>query len=226
MELEYLSEVKAWLAELLEPEEAMAGIVRVLEKRKSSGCIPSLLVRPELLLFVGLFTGCGLPSGLIRVSSVQMARLGLEQRVDDFGREVDPLAVESDDLPAPEVRERGSVIVGELLAIFPGMLVHGLGHYYAGDYKTAARLFRIGEFGYLLTAVGGGAGVGAYYLEREDQKGYAYSLYATGGTLAVVGLSYFFTAWIYDMIDTPRAVRSGGQPPPRSEFVEAMYIFD
>ncbi|HVR75846.1 MAG TPA: hypothetical protein VMT52_16055 [Planctomycetota bacterium] len=204
----------------------MARIVRALEARESQGRNLPLILRSALFLLVGLLFGCGLPTGLIRVSSVEMARLGLAQRVDDFGREVDPLAVELDEPPPPEVRRRGSVIVGELLAIFPGMFVHGLGHYYAGDYKTAARLFRIGEFGYLLTLVGGGAGVGAYYLEREDQKGYAYSLYATGGTLAAVGLSYFFTAWIYDMIDTPRAVRSGGQPPPRSEFVEAMDIFD
>jgi len=115
--------------------------------------------------------------------------------------------------------------VGELLAIFPGILIHGAGHYYAGDYATAGKLFRIGEFGYLLTAVGAGAGVGAYYLDRNDQKGYAYSLYATGGVITLAGVTYVMTAWIYDLIDTPRAVRSGGEPPPRSEFVEALDIF-
>lgn len=34
----------------------------------------------------------------------------------------------------------GSVILGELIAIFPGFIVKGLGHYYAGDAKTATKL--------------------------------------------------------------------------------------
>lgn len=160
-----------------------------------------------------------MPRGTIEISAVNDARNFLAQ-----ARERLPL--EQDEHPVVEASEpSGSVIVGELLAIFPGLLVHGIGHYYASDYATAGRLFRIGEFGYLLTAAGGGVGLGGYYLDRSNHDGFAYSLYATGGTLALAGICYVFTAWIYDMVDTPRAVRTGGAPPPKSEFVEALDIF-
>ncbi|MBI4602980.1 MAG: hypothetical protein HY721_13565 [Planctomycetes bacterium] len=163
--------------------------------------------------------GCGLRSGRIELDLVSSARLALAelQRV--------PPPPGDEDLGPWEPR-KGSVVVGELLAIFPGLLVHGLGHYCAGDYSTAARLRHVGELGYLLTAAGGGLGAGAYFLDQADQEGFAYGLYATGGAVALAGVTYFFTAWIYDMIDTPRAVRTGGEPPPRSEFIEALDLFD
>lgn len=178
-------------------------------------------LRPLVLLAVLLPTvsGCGLPGGRIDLGAVLGARQALLQAPER-------LPLESEEHPAPEIPEpSGSVILGELLAIFPGVLVHGIGHYYAGDYPTAGRLSRIGQFGYVLTAVGGGLGVGGYYLDQNDQKGFAYSLYATGGTVALAGICYLFTAWIYDMVDTPRAVLSGGAPPPRSPFVESLDIF-
>ncbi len=136
-----------------------------------------------------------------------------------------------DEFEEEEVEEsKGSIghaIVGELLAIFPGVIAHGVGHYYAGDRKTAKKLSRIGQFGYLLTAAGGGLGYLGYLADDEDAvpDGYAYTLYTSGGLVGGAGLAYFFTAWIYDMVDTPRAVLSGGRPPPRSRFVESLDIF-
>jgi hypothetical protein len=126
----------------------------------------------------------------------------------------------------PEEKSTGSVILGELIAIFPGLLVHGLGHYYAGDYQTARRLRHVGELGYVMTALGGGLVVGGYYLGKEDLKGFSYSLYGVGGTIGVAGVFYLLTAWVYDMIDTPRAVSTGGEPPPRSEFIDSLDIFE
>jgi hypothetical protein len=110
-----------------------------------------------------------------------------------------------------EEREK-SVVVGELLAFFPGLFVHGLGHYYAGDHVTARKLRGMGEWGYLLTAVGGGILVGAYFLDQSSDDILPISLYVAGGTVGAVGLGYFFTAWVGDMYDTPRAVQSGGKP--------------
>ncbi len=112
------------------------------------------------------------------------------------------------------VREPGgkSVILGELLAFFPGLFVHGLGHYYAGDYQTAKKINKVGQWGYLLTAVGGGLITGAYYLDDSSEHILPISLYVTGGGVGAVGLTYFFTAWISDMWDVPRAIRTGGEP--------------
>ena len=163
--------------------------------------------------------GCrGLGSSRIDLGAVRGARAGLDSP---------RIHLEEDERPEREPRGAGSVILGELLAIFPGILVQGVGHYYAGDYNTAARLFRVGETGYLLTAVGAGVGIGGYYLDRgNSSQGLAYSLYASGGLLVTIGVGYWLTAWFYDMIDTPRAVRSGGEPPPKSKFVEALDIFN
>jgi len=167
-----------------------------------------------------LLSGCGLSPGAFSVSAVLEARAGLDEpRVR--------LPVEEEEVPEQETRKpSGSVFLGELLAFFPGLIVPGVGHYYAGDYRTASRLLRIGEFGYLLTAVGGGIGIGGYYLhQKESQTTFAYSLYATGGVIGTCGIGFVLTAWIYDMVDTPRAVRTGGTPPPRSSFVDSLDIF-
>ena len=182
-----------------------------------------------LLPLVG--SGCALENYRFDVEAIGNARLALAQL-----KERD-LYYAGEEEEAEEVREKGTVgeaIAGELLAIFPGVIVHGLGHLYAGDERTFGRLSRLGQMGYVLTAVGGGLVVGGYYLEKDDTevlgqsltKPIAYTLYGTGGLAGGIGVMYFLTAWIYDMVDTPRAVLSGGKPPPRSGFVESLEIFN
>lgn len=126
------------------------------------------------------------------------------------------------------VEESGSwadVIIGEALAIFPGIILQGAGHWYAGDRRTAARLSRIGQFGYLLTGIGGGVVYGGYEADQADINGLATSLYVSGGLVGAAGVFYIGTAWVYDLIDTPRAVLENGAPPPRSPFVESLDVF-
>jgi hypothetical protein len=154
------------------------------------------------------------------VSAVESALAGF-QRYQEGEPLEEPERVEPE--PPPE---RGSVFVGTLLSIFPGIVWPGLGHTYAGDSRTGSQLRRVGEFGLVMTVVGGGVGVAAYYANEADQTGLSYGLYGTGATLALIGVTYWFTAWIYDMVDTPRAVRSGGRPPPRSRFIEGLDIFN
>lgn len=175
-----------------------------------------------LLLPAVCFSGCALHWGSLDLVAIQDARRGL----DHF---------EKHPIRAPEKAEEdapstGSVILGELIAIFPGFFVHGLGHHYAGDYKTARRLSHIGQLGYLLTAVGGGLVVGGYYIDKGDDKnnyqGIVYSMYGAGGTIGVIGIGYFLVAWFYDMIDTPRAVESGGEPPRRTPMLDSMDLFE
>lgn len=191
-------------------------------------------IGPGILMMCLLGTGCSLGEWRLRVDAVDRVRNALTQLAErderdlyERGEEVEEAQIEEDG----EVSV-GHVIVGELLAFFPGVFVHGLGHYYAGDEQTFRRLNKLGQLGYLLTVIGGGLGVGGYFLDQDDTEVLgqdltdptAYSLYAAGGIAGGIGLGYFFTAWIYDMIDTPRAVSSGGRPPPRSKFIEALEI--
>ncbi len=187
-----------------------------------------------LLLTILFGCGCTLGEWRLRVDAVDGARVALAQLTErdlyTRGEEEDEReGAEDDDGTGVSV---GHVIVAELIAIFPGMFVHGLGHLYAGDDQTFGRLSNLGQLGYVLTVVGGGLAVGGYYLDKDDTEllgqdltdPTAYSLYAAGGVAGGIGLAYFFTAWFYDMIDTPRAVMSGGRPPPRSKFIEALEI--
>ena len=182
-----------------------------------------------------LGTGCSLGEWRLRVDAVDRARFALAQLTerDLYTRgEEERVAEETgaaDDVPTASVMDH---IAAELIAIFPGMIVHGLGHLYAGDEQTFGRLSNLGQLGYILTIAGGGLAVGGYYLDKEEvdvfgqdlTQSTAYSLYAAGGVAGGIGLAYFFTAWFYDMIDTPRAVSTGGRPPPRSKFIEALEI--
>ena len=195
---------------------------------------PGVLVglSARVLVTVGLvaLSGCALTHRGIELNAVEFARLGFagvegvaSQREFAFDEDPEVVIVDDDDKDLPGV---GSAIVGELLAIFPGVLIPGTGHYFAGDRRTGARLLRIGEFGWLLTAAGGGMVLGGYALDQNDLEGTAYGLYGTGGLLGLVGVTYVLTAWFYDMVDTPRAVLSGGKPPPRSRFVESLDFFN
>jgi hypothetical protein len=177
-------------------------------------------------------SGCSLGRYRLDLEVVDRARAALAQLTERDLYYKDEDREETAESKEPISGSVGDVIVGELVAFFPGMLVHGLGHLYAGDQQTFRRLSSLGQLGYLLTVVGGGLGIGGYYLDQEDTEVLgqdltqptAYSLYAAGGIAGGIGVTYFFTAWIYDMIDTPRAVMSGGRPPPRSKFIEALEI--
>jgi hypothetical protein len=71
--------------------------------------------------------------------------------------------------------------------------------------------------------------IGGYFIDKEtDQtwQPYAITLYAAGGLAGTVGVGFFLTAWFYDMIDTPRAVKSGGKPAPNSLFHKDAAEFD
>lgn len=134
---------------------------------------------------------------------------------------------------AEEAPGTGQAILGELLAIFPGVLVSGLGHYYAGDAATARRLNRVGLVGEGFLLAGAGMGVGGYFIledaeDLDDDFGQVTAgslLVGVGGALGVAGLLPFLTAWFYDMIDTPRAVLSGGQPAPTPEILKGVDYF-
>ena len=187
--------------------------------------VPAHLLAGCSFLLV-LASGCAISFESIDVRAVVAARAGVEQFDNDAESEPYPRPSDEDiDRGEEQPRARRSAFLGTLLAIFPGLLVPGTGHYYAGDRKTARQLFRVGETGLVLTAVGGGLVVGGIAAGESDLVGTSISLYVTGGGIAGIGLTYLLSAWIYDIIDTPRAARSGGRPPPRTPFVEGLDIF-
>jgi len=174
---------------------------------------------------VPLLSGCEIGLDTLDLSTVRNARAGFQEHFEKY-----PVGAKrhTEEVGASKGGSLGDVIVGELIAIFPGFFVHGLGHYYAKDYQTSRQLRSIGEIGWLFSAIGGGLIVGGYYLDENDDdkwQGTVYSLYGSGSFFGLVGVGYLMVAWFYDMIDTPRAVETGGEPPPRSRFVESLDFF-
>lgn len=177
----------------------------------------------SLVLFQLVFTGCGgLDHGRgLDEASILRARAAYRDRVslvsvqtqDDSG---DKWPVEH---PSDRAGSLFDVVVAELIAIGPGMIVQGLGHRYAGDYKTAGQLMRVGGVGIGLSGLSFGL-VAAGREISQDWIGGAVS--GAGYGIGVFGVGYYLSAWFYDIYDTPRAVRSGGRSPPDSPFVDSL----
>ena len=174
------------------------------------------LLLANVLLVVGLSAGCS-PArfgGGVRIEPDLVFRMQerMPRRGDDGARPFQDEGVDDEGEYYDGAEEGKSVFVGTLLAFFPGIFVHGLGHTYAGDQQSARRLREMGEWGYILTAIGGGLVVGGVALDDSSSDIVPTSLYVSGGTIGGIGLGFFLMAWFLDMYDTPRAVRSGGRP--------------
>ena len=104
-----------------------------------------------------------------------------------------PTAETSDD---PEEK---SVLVGELLAIFPGFFVHGLGHRYAENDDVADELLYMEVYSVLTVGLGAALwGLG----EAEDADALRIAGYVGMG----VGAVPFLGTWIYDIAFTPSEI--------------------
>jgi hypothetical protein len=99
----------------------------------------------------------------------------------------------------PEEFKPKSPVVGELLAIFPGIIVHGMGHRYAGNTDRANEILTMEA--YSLAVVGLGAGLWAIG-DSQDADAVRIAGYVGMG----VGGIPFIGTWIYDLIYTPSEV--------------------
>jgi hypothetical protein len=88
-------------------------------------------------------------------------------------------------------------------ALVPGLVVHGAGHFYAGD-KTAGWTLVGGEvFGLCLIAYALGV--------RSDHEPPTSDMNDQAETIGVFGTAFFVGTWIYDVIGAPLTVQKDNQ---------------
>lgn len=97
-----------------------------------------------------------------------------------------------------------------VIALVPGAVVHGAGHFYAGKTKTAIGLFGAEILGAGLT------GLGLLGSLRGDTGGEG----GGGGEVVIaLGLGFFFSSWIYDIVESPSVIkRQNDQTPEKKHF--------
>lgn len=102
--------------------------------------------------------------------------------------------------PATSARPRSpSAAFG--LSLVPGALLHGSGHYYAGERRTAGILFLTEVFGVALMNMNHPrADVDQLIGNRERES-------QDDGDLQALGRVLFFGSWLYDVAASPDAVR-------------------
>lgn len=110
------------------------------------------------------------------------------------------------------------------LATFPGIVIQGSGHFYAGRPVTGAILLLV-ELGAVTMAYNGGRDIYAVVQEntRSDISDVALvenlsntSRLSRGIGLAVGGVVLFLSSWFYDMTGAPLAVEEDNQKYTRS----------
>jgi len=87
-----------------------------------------------------------------------------------------------------------------VIALVPGSVVHGAGHFYAGKTKTAIGLFGAEILGAGLTLVGM---LGSMFEGMEGSE-------KSGGEDAalIIGIGLFAGSWIYDVVASPFEVKN------------------
>jgi len=88
-----------------------------------------------------------------------------------------------------------------VIALVPGSVVHGAGHFYAGKTKTAIGLFGAEIAGAALTSLGL---LGSL---RGDTGGEGDGSLA-GPVVLSLGLGLFVGSWIYDVVGSPSVVKN------------------
>lgn len=130
-------------------------------------------------------------------------------------------------------RSEPSPALGVALAVFPGILVHGLGHRYAGDRRKANELLEQEAYGVLFLSIGGGLTfLGISSLERgQDSSGGAAAFHKVSGGLALtgavitgaIGIFLFFDSWLTDIVQTPAACRRAAELGGFDEVDDGFY---
>ena len=115
-------------------------------------------------------------------------------------QEVDPVqeAIEAGYSPRPKDEPAGS-LAGGLLAVFPGVALHGLGHWYVGDGPTALRLLLAEVVGVALIA---GSEIMGAATNDSGELGAPRQLLTHAGGLLFVG------SWVADIVGSFKGAQS------------------
>lgn len=96
---------------------------------------------------------------------------------------------------------RKEPVVAFAVALIPGSVVHGLGHYYAGDPETGKTLLVTEGVSLVLVLVGGAI------LSSPDLFGGCSSDCVIGAISLSAGTIGFVGSWVYDVIGSPFAAQ-------------------
>jgi len=96
-------------------------------------------------------------------------------------------------------------------AFIPGIIVHGAGHFYAGERTTGFLLLGSELVGATLILGGTSTGWGRSSPTRE------------GFTVALIGGTLFFGSWIYDIVKSPLAVQKQNQKPLQGNYTQLKF---
>lgn len=107
------------------------------------------------------------------------------------------------DLKANRGNKKRSATAAFLIALVPGSVVHGAGHFYAGKPKTGFVLMGTEIVGIGLFMVGAISSLPDNVREGDGE--------GDGETIGFVGFSLFMFSWLYDMINAPLKVKKQNQ---------------
>jgi hypothetical protein len=146
------------------------------------GLASTLIIPHEL--FASSFEINSVPNQIQNSNSVESLLITESSSSDSCG--MSQLSVQSN---------KKSPTVALLLALVPGSLVHGAGHFYAGKVKTGFILLGTEIVGMSLLA--GGALSGLPGNVKEDR----------GEMMGFIGFSLFIGSWVYDIVESPSEVK-------------------
>lgn len=111
--------------------------------------------------------------------------------------------------PPPSVFEmqKHSKALSVTLAVVPGVVIHGMGHYYAGRAGTGLVLTMLEVGAGALIGIGASNGLDEFDKLQDDMKipdGIGTVTRAEG--MIVGGTVLFLTTWLYDLLGAPKAV--------------------
>jgi hypothetical protein len=89
-----------------------------------------------------------------------------------------------------------SPIAALVIAVVPGSVVHGAGHFYAGKTGTAIGLFGAEAVGVVLVL-----GSGISRLDKTESSDRV-------DAIEWVGVAMFFGSWLYDVVESPFVVKN------------------
>jgi hypothetical protein len=154
-------------------------------------------LRISLLFSLLICYLCGKACPSVEVNNLHLSNTTLmrTERVDRLRLLFAQQTQDSTKLQTPPSLKLKSPYVAVFYSVFPGMVLHGAGHVYAGKTGTGVALFAVEFVGFMFMSADAVA-----RSEKEEMPDDGRE------TAAFVGSVLFFGSWVYDLIESPVAV--------------------